>query len=166
MSLTPVYEKYGCTQRGEELRVQSIVECRLSDWSENRILAVSPRVLLSGAEVLSGEIRYGGKLYFSIVAAAPDGTLIGAERGAEFSHKANCASAAPAQTADVELIVEKTDVRYEGRSVILSAIVTASIRLNVPVQLQYLAGGEGIVCDFRPVRIQKERNGSGTAAPE
>lgn len=166
MSLTPVYEKYGCTQRGEEVRAQSIVECRLSDWSENRLLAVSPRVLLSGAEVLSGEIRYGGKLYFSIVAAAPDGTLIGAERGAEFSHKANCASAAPAQTADVELIVEKTDVRYEGRSVILSAIVTATIRLNVPVQLQYLTGGEGIVCDFRPVRIRKEYICSGTAALE
>ena len=166
MSLTPNYEKYGCTQRGEELRAQSIVECRLSDWSENRVLAVSPRVLLSGAEVLSGEVRYGGKIYFSIVAAAPDGTLIGAERGAEFSHKASSASAAPAQTAEVELIVEKTEVRYEGRSVIVSAIVTANISLQVPTQLQYLAGGDGIVCDFRPVRIRKESTCSGTATLE
>ncbi len=166
MTITPVYEKYGCTMSGEEIRAQSIVECRLSDWSENRMLAVSPRVVLSGAEVLSGEVRYGGKLYFSIVAAASDGTLIGAERGAEFSHKAACASAAPAQSADVVLEVEKTDVRYEGRSVILSAIVTAHIRLYVPTQLQYLTGGEGIVCDFRPVRIRRLSACSGTASLE
>lgn len=73
MSVSPKYENYEYTARGARLRSQSIVECRLSDWSENKILAVSPSVVLSGAEVLSGEVRYGGKLYFSVVARARRG---------------------------------------------------------------------------------------------
>lgn len=155
MKGTAKYEKYNYTMRGEEITAQSIVECRLSDWTENRVLAIHPRVILRGAEVLSGEVRYGGQLYFSIVAATPDGALIAAERGVEFTHKAASEDAAPAQTADVVLAVEKTEMRQEGRSIILSAIVTAQIRLYVPKQLQYLTGGEGIVCNFEKISVPR-----------
>ena len=153
MNVSPKYENYEYTARGALLRSQSIVECRLSDWSENKVLAVSPSVVLSGAEVLSGEVRYSGKLYFSVVARAPGGEIVSAERGAEFSHRAECETAAPAQTADVSLYVEKVDIRPDGRGIILSAIVTAQIELFVPSQLEYLAGGEGVVCDYKPVRV-------------
>ena len=64
MNISPKYENYEYTARGARIRSQSIVECRLSDWSQNKILAVSPTVVADGAEVLSGEVRYGGKLYF------------------------------------------------------------------------------------------------------
>ena len=63
--------------------------------------------------------------------------------------------AAPACRADVRLFVEKTETRQDGRSLILSAIVTAEIRLLVPKQLTYLSGGEGVVCDLRPARISR-----------
>ena len=88
MNISPKYENYEYTARGARIRSQSIVECRLSDWSQNKILAVSPTVVADGAEVLSGEVRYGGKLYFSVIARAPGGEIVGAERGAEFSHRA------------------------------------------------------------------------------
>lgn len=166
MSVSPKYENYEYTARGARLRSQSIVECRLSDWSENKILAVSPSVVLSGAEVLSGEVRYGGKLYFSVVARAPGGEIVGAERGAEFSHKAECESAAPAQSAEVSLFVEKVDIRPDGKSLILSAIVTAEIELIVPARLEYLAGGEGVVCDYKPVRVCRTWQCGGTAEIE
>ena len=71
MNISPKYENYEYTARGARIRSQSIVECRLSDWSQNKILAVSPTVVADGAEVLSGEVRYGGKLYFSVIARAP-----------------------------------------------------------------------------------------------
>ncbi len=166
MSVSPSYEKYEYTAAGAQLRSQSIVECRLNDWSENKLLAVCPSVVLSGAEVVSGEIRYGGKLYFSVTAAAPDGTIIAAERGAEFSHKAECDSAAPSQTAEVSLRVEKTETRREGRAVILSAIVTAEISLSVPSEITYLSGGEGIVCNFGPVRVRQIYTCSGSVELE
>ena len=153
MNISPKYENYEYTARGARIRSQSIVECRLSDWSQNKILAVSPTVVADGAEVLSGEVRYGGKLYFSVIARAPGGEIVGAERGAEFSHRAECENAAPAQTADVSLAVEKVEIRPDGKGVILSAIVTAQIALYVPARLEYLSGGEGVVCDFRPVRV-------------
>ncbi len=154
MSVNPAYEKYEYTADGAKICSQSIVECRLADWSENKILAVSPSVVFSGAEVVSGEVRYGGKLYFSVVGAAPDGTVIAAERGAEFSHRAECATAAPSQSADVALRVEKCETRREGRAVILSAIVTADISLSVPSEIDYLTGGEGVICDLVPVRVR------------
>ena len=166
MSVSPKYEKYEYTARGVRLRSQSIVECRLSDWSENKILAVSPSVVFTGSEVLSGEVRYSGKLYFSVVARAPGGEIVSAERGAEFSHRAESESAAPAQTADVALTVEKTEIRPDGKGVILSAIVTAQIELNVPSQLEYLAGGEGVVCDYAPQRVGRTSLCGGSAEIE
>ena len=166
MSFQPRYEKYEYTARGASVRAQSIVECRLADWSGNRVLAVQPSVVSGGAEVSSGEVRYGGRLFFSVVAATPEGALIAAERGAEFSHRAECAEAAPAQTADVALRVEKTEVRADGRSLVLSAIVTAEIRLFVPSGLQWLSGGEGVVCRRSPVRLQRITPCAGTVSLE
>ena len=141
MAITPTYAAYDYTARGAQIRSQSIVECRLSDWAQNRPLAVCPRVTLTGAEVRDGEVRYSGKLYFSVVARTEDGAVISAERGAEFSHRAECADAAPACRAEVRLTVEKTETRQDGRALILSAIVTAEIGLLVPSQMHYLSGG-------------------------
>lgn len=166
MDISPKYENYEYTAQGARLRSQSIVECRLADWSENKILAVSPSVVFDGAEVLSGEVRYSGKLYFSVVARAPGGEILSAERGAEFSHRAECAGAAPAQTADVTLCVEKVDIRPDGKGIILSAIITAQIDLFVPAQMEYLAGGEGVVCDYKPVRIGRAYLCGGSAEIE
>ena len=166
MPAQPQFETYSYTARGPLLSAQSIVECRLADWADNAVLAVCPAVLPVGAECASGEVRYSGKLFFSAVAAAADGTLIAAERGVEFSHRTPCEEAVPAATARVRLRVDKVETRREGRSCILSAIVTAEICLFVPSQLQYLAGGEGVVCDFAPVRIGKSEFCSGTFSLE
>ena len=166
MSVSPQYETYEYTARGPVLRAQSIVECRLEGRADDRLLALSPRVVYGGAEVLSGEVRYGGKLFFSAVLASPDGSVAGVERGAEFSHRAPCEDAAPAQRAEVALHVEKAEYRLEGRSLILSAIVTADIALYAPVQLRYLSGGDGVVCDRSPVRVVRTFPCEGVFAQE
>ena len=53
MTVTPNYEKYEYIAEGPAIKSQSIVECRLADWAENRILAVSPSAVCGEAEVLS-----------------------------------------------------------------------------------------------------------------
>ena len=166
MSVAPRYEKCACTALAGSVRAQSVVECRLGDWSENTVLAVRPAVVFGAAECLSGEVRYGGKLFFTVLARAQDGALVSAERGAEFSHRAVCAEAAPAHTPDVRLFVEKMDVKRDGRAVVLSAIVTAEICLYAPSQIEYLAGGEGVCCDFRPSRVTNIVLCGGTAEIE
>ena len=166
MSVSPQYETYEYTACGPCLRAQSIVECRLDGRADEKLLAASPRVVCGVAEVLPGEVRYGGKLFFSAVTAAPDGAVTGVERGAEFSHRAACEDAAPAQKAEVRLRVEKVETRTEGRALVLSAIVTAEIDLYAPAQLRCLAGGEGVVCDRAPARIARIALCSGTFAQE
>ena len=75
MSVSPQYETYEYTACGPRLRAQSIVECRLDGRADEKLLAASPRVVCGVAEVLPGEVRYGGKLFFSAVTAAPDGAV-------------------------------------------------------------------------------------------
>ena len=55
MAATPTYAAYDYTACGAQIRSQSIVECRLSDWAQNRPLAVCPSVTLTDAEVRDGE---------------------------------------------------------------------------------------------------------------
>ena len=166
MSVSPQYEEYAASACVRGLRAQSIVECRLADWAENHVLAVWPRVVPSSAEVLSGEVRYGGTLYFSLAARTPDGSVVGAERGAEFTHRAECADAAPAQQAALSLAVEKVELRRDGRTLVLSAIVSAEISRLVPGQLRLLTGGEGVACDLVPVRLSRAAFCAGTAEIE
>lgn len=64
MAISARYEQYDINSAGKRLTTQSIVECRLNDWSENKILAVNASVALTGAEVVSGEIRYGRQNIF------------------------------------------------------------------------------------------------------
>lgn len=155
MSVSGKYEKCTYIAVGRPFAAQTIVECRLADWSDNTVLAVDARTVLGGAEVLSGEVRYGGRLYFTVLAATPEGSVIGAERGAEFTHKAECESAAPAQTADVRLCVEKVEAKKDGRAIVLTAILSAEITLFVPAELSYLSGGDGVAVDLRPVRVTR-----------
>lgn len=145
MAISARYEQYDIHSAGNRLSTQSIVECRLNDWSENKILAVNASVALTGSEVLSGEIRYGGKIYFSVLASTPEGGITGAERAAEFSHKCPAEEAAPALSAEVRLKVEKIEIRLDGKSVILSAIISANAQLVLSSRINCLSGGEGIV---------------------
>ena len=74
MSLSPVFEKYDSACRGETLRAQSIVECRLSDWSENKVLALSPTVTLRGAETLNGCDQFMPRPFMDFNASNSAGT--------------------------------------------------------------------------------------------
>ena len=47
MAISARYEQYDINSAGKRLTTQSIVECRLNDWSENKILAVNASVALT-----------------------------------------------------------------------------------------------------------------------
>ena len=145
MAISARYEQYDINSVGKRITTQSIVECRLNDWSENNIIAVNTSVALTGSEVLSGEIRYSGKIYFSVLAATPEGGVTGAERAAEFTHQCADEEAAPALNAEVRLKVEKTEIRLDGKAVVLSAIVSATVQPVLASRINCLAGGEGVI---------------------
>lgn len=157
MAISANFEQYDINSVGEQLTTQSIVECRLNDWSENKILAVNATVSKTSCEVLSGEIRYGGKIYFSVLAATSEGTVTGAERAAEFSHKIISEDAAPALSCETFLKIEKIETRIDGKAVVLSAIVSASAKLILESRITCLQGGDGLVIKGLDVPVRRIR---------
>ena len=124
---------------------QSIVECRLAGAEIASVLVCEPRVALVQAACDNGEVRYGGKLSLLFVYEDVHGNLCRAERGAEFFHKAEHPSIAPAFTAVGGLTVQSTKVRREGGQIVVSCIVEGAFFIYGEKRHTYLAGGEGLL---------------------
>ena len=124
---------------------QSIVECRLAGAEIASVLVCEPRVALAQAACDNGEVRYGGKLSLLFVYEDVHGNLCRAERGAEFFHKAEHPSIAPAFTAVGGLTVQSTKVRREGGQIVVSCIVEGAFFIYGEKRHTYLAGGEGLL---------------------
>jgi hypothetical protein len=142
----PTMQTESYTRLIKNLNSQSVVESKFSQASEiAEILAVYPQVSLSSAEVSSGRINYSGRLILSIVYIDEEGNLTRMQKGAEFSHFADDDSLAPAQTALVNLKVVRTQVKRDGSSFVISAIVDADIEIYTSCERNYVADAEGII---------------------
>lgn len=161
MTATPTYASHKHTKKVTEVIAQSIVECKMQEYAENTILAVHPSLVFGGEEVHAGEVRYGGKIHYSILAKNIDGGIIATERGIEFSHKAEDDAIASNHKADIQFKLEKTTIKQDGKAIILSTIITATISIYADEELEYLSGGENIVCNYRPMSTRKIRHCNG-----
>lgn len=161
MTATPTYARHRHTKQITELVAQSIVECKMPEYAENTILAVHPSLVFGGEEVHAGEVRYGGKIHYSILAKNIDGGIIATERGVEFSHKAEDIQIASNHKADINFKVEKTTIKQDGKAIILSTIITATIAIYANDELEYLSGGENIVCNYRPMSTRHIKHCNG-----
>ncbi len=161
MTATPSYAKHKHTKKITEVIAQSIVECKMPDYAENTILAVHPSLVIGGKEVHAGEVRYGGKIHYSILAKNMDGGIIATERGIEFSHKAEDVAIASNHKTDIAFKLEKTTVKQDGKAIILSTIITATISIFANEELEYLSGGENIVCNYRPMSTRQIQHCNG-----
>jgi len=155
MAISANFEQYDINSQQKFIKTQSIVECRLADWSQNKILAVNATVSLTSSESLSGEIHYGGKIYFSVLASTPEGLVTGAERAVEFSHKLSSDEIAPATPSEITLKVEKVEIRIDGKSQILSAIVSATATLLNERRIFCLTGGENVVINDADAPVKR-----------
>lgn len=162
MSLKPEFGTYSYVGRMARFRTQSIVECRLTGVGEiSSVLASRASAVLTAAEVTDGEVQYRGKVLFCIVYEGADKNVCRLERGAEFSHRGENALAAPACVPRVELSVLSTSVRKEGSSFFISCVVEADISLCGVKNVDYLAGGEGLICQREKSRVLHEETVTG-----
>ncbi|MDE7372707.1 MAG: DUF3794 domain-containing protein, partial [Clostridia bacterium] len=122
---------------------QTAVECKFGAEVES-IIASQAHVVLTGAETLDGEVRYYGKTYFLIVYEDAERKVCRAEKGVEFSARAENEGCFPALTARALLTVENLSTRREGASVYLTALIGADISLYGETSFDYLAGGDFI----------------------
>lgn len=142
--LKPVINTESYISLIKTVRGQSVAECRFPQPSEvNEIIAIYPQVSCVSCEISSGRANYSGKLVLTLVYADEQGKLCRMQKGAEFSHHVDDDCLAQAQTGICNMVCEKTSVRREGSSFVISAIVTADIAVYARAERTYLAAAEG-----------------------
>lgn len=146
-----------------EMTAQTAVECRFPEVET--ALSVQACARLAGAEAGNGEVRYYGRVHFSIVYEDAERRVCRAEKGVEFTAVAKDERVFPAASARVRLAVENVSVRREGASTFLTALLGADISLFGEQSFPYLAGGE-LVCRREPVRVLTAHLVSGVAEAE
>ena len=165
MSIKPQFESYRYVGEICRLKAQSIVECRLPGSEISSILAVYAKAVPAECACLDGEVQYGGKATVCIVYEDGEKKICRAERGAEFFHKAEGSLVTPACFAKTAYTAENITWRREGSGLYVSVIVGAEIAVFGGKQIEYLAGGDGLVCQketlsvFRSVCVSGESEG-------
>ena len=137
--------------RAGELNAQTAVECRFGGEVET-VLSVHAAATLSGAEAEDGAVRYFGKVLFSVVYEDAEKRVCRAEKGVEFSARAQDASVTPALTVRGSVSAENVTVRREGASVYVTALLGADLRLYGEREFAYLTGGD-LIARREPVRV-------------
>lgn len=142
--LNPILNQEGCNKLLKRVESQSVVECRFPQSSEiTEVIAVYPQVSVTSCEVSSGRVNYSGKLILTIVYCDEGGKLCRMQKGAEFSHFADDDILAPAQNGVCTLVCEKTNVRREGSSFVISAIISADVKVYARAERTFISAAEG-----------------------
>ncbi len=140
----PILNSEGYTKLIKKTSSQSVVECRFSQSSEiSEIIAVYPQVSAVSCEVSSGRVNYSGKLVLTIAFCDETGKLCRMQKGAEFSHFSDDDCFAPAQSGVCKLTCEKTTVKREGSSFLISSIISAELSVYARTERSYICGAEG-----------------------
>ncbi len=135
---TETYRSYG---KIGELSAQTAVECRFGGEVET-VLSAHAGAVLIGCTAENGEVRYSGRVLFSLVYEDAEKHVCRAEKGVEFAASAKDEICCPAYTARVRLETENLSVRREGASVYLSVLLGALITLFGDRNFEYLTGGD------------------------
>ncbi len=155
MSIQPQFESHRYIGEVCKVKGQSIVECRLSGSEISGVLAVQVKAIPTESVCLDGEVQYGGKALLCIVYEDGEKKVCRAERGIEFSHKVEGGLITPACFAKVFYTAENTTVRREGSGLYISVIVGADISVYGGKQMEYLSGGEGLICQKESLSVCK-----------
>ncbi len=155
MSIQPQFESHRYIGEICKIKGQSAVECRLAGSEISTILSVHASVAPTECACADGEVSYGGKALISVVYEDGDRKICRAERGVEFFHKAEGRAVTPACFAKPAYAAERITWRREGSGVYISLIVDADICVYGNRQMEYLAGGEELICKKQPVTLYK-----------
>ncbi len=155
MSIQPQLKGHRYVGEICRLQGQSMVECRLSGSEISSILAVNAKATPSECACADGEVRYAGKVVLGIVYEDGERKICRAERGIEFSHKAESGLVTPACFAKVGYSAENVIWRREGSGLYLSVVIGADVNVYGGKQMEYLAGGEGILCKREEITLCK-----------
>lgn len=155
MNIQPQFHTHRYVGEVCRLHGQSIVECRLPGSEISSILAVNAKVVSIECACQDGEVRYSGKALLNVVYEDGDKKVCRAERGAEFFHKAEGREVTPSCFAKTSLSCANVTWRREGSGLYISIVVDADIGVYGGKQIEYLAGGEGLIVKQKPLTLCK-----------
>ena len=155
MSIQPQFESHRYVGEICRLKGQSIVECRLPGSEISSILAVYAKAIPAECACADGTAQYSGKLLLCVVYEDGGRKICRAERGAEFFHKVEDGRITPACFAKVRYQTENVNWRREGSGLYISVIVGAEVALFGGKQIEYLSGGDGLICQQEALTICK-----------
>ena len=155
MFVQPNVETYRFIGEVVRLKGQSMVECRLPGSEISGILAVEAKAVANESVCTDGEVKYGGKVLLTVVYEDGEKKVCRAERGIEFFHKAEGREVTPACFAKTALSAENIAWRREGSGLYFSIIVGAEILVYGGKQMEYLLGGDGMICKSAPITVHK-----------
>ncbi len=142
--LNPVINTLSFSRLCVNLKRQSVVECRFPQVDDVvDVIAAYPQVSCLSCEVSSGRVNYSGRLILTVAYSDEEGKLCRIQRGVEFSHYADDAALAPAQTGLCNLACERTQVKREGSALVVSCVVGANIDVYANGEAEYVSSCEG-----------------------
>lgn len=155
MSIKPQFDSYRYVGEVCRLKGQSIVECRLPGSEISSILAVYAKATPTECACADGEVQYGGKAIVCIVYEDGERKICRAERGVEFFHKAEGSAVTPACFAKAAYTAENITWRREGSGLYISVIIGAELTVFGGKQMEYLSGGEGLICQKEALTVRR-----------
>ncbi len=155
MSIQPQFEGYRYVGEICRLKGQTVVEYRLPGSEISAILAIHASAIPAESTCVDGEVQYGGRSALSIVYEDGERKICRSERGAEFFHKTEGSLVTPSCFAKVAYKTENVTWRREGSGLYISVIIGADIAVYGGRQMEYLSGGEGLICKKEPLVLCK-----------
>ncbi len=123
-----------------EIKAHAGVECKLPVPASGvyRVLSAVARAVETAGEGQEGEIRYRGKVLFSVTFSDGEGRIHKAECGVEFSGAEPCAAATPQTGVETQAGAEGVHFRIAGENVYLTATAVLTFRLAQTVTHTHL----------------------------
>ncbi len=166
MSIQPQFESHRYIGEVCRLKGQTVVEYRLSGSEIRSILAIHAKAIPLDITCADGEVQYSGRALLSIVYEDGERKICRSERGAEFFHKTEGSAVTPSCFAKVGYSTDNVTWRREGSGLYVSVILGADISVYGSKQMEYLAGGENLLCKKEPLTLCKNVCVSGEAEGE
>ena len=119
-----------------ELKAHAGVECKLPVPASGvyRVLSAVARAVETAGEGQEGEVRYRGKVLFSVTFSDGEGRIHKTECGVEFSGAEPCAFATPKTGVETQTHVEGVHFRIAGETLYLTATAVLNFRLSESAQ--------------------------------
>ncbi len=152
------FEETSLLKRQGKMLGETEIQCvlPLNESQISKVLGVSPKVTLSGAEIIDGQVSYGGKAIFCVLYLDSDGNPKKAECGAEFEQRLIINGETENLTPIVNLSIERARVESVNGSFTVKAKVIANVEFLCEKKLRYAVGGEELFLKKQDALVSKK----------